>query len=294
MCIRDSHKILVPNRADCYVSPSALKKLMLQWLKGTAAETVKTPESPSPSELSRAITTEQEQTTGKKSKGLAGEEDYYGLDFKKVVKHIMHYGFVEIADDILFAMLVGIALGGLLFIVIPSELMSNEYARWLAYPVMILVGVPLYICASASTPIAAALVARGFSPGAALIFLMTGPATNTSTIAIIMSQFGTRFATIYVMSVIVVTAIFGITIDLILLATSLTISVNLLPPESATLQILQWGGAIALLGLFIWRYRAGAMRKGYKELVSNVGPLKRLWGRIWRHLARRQPSQENL
>ena len=94
--------------------------------------------------------------------------------------------------------------------------MSNEYARWLAYPVMILVGVPLYICASASTPIAAALVARGFSPGAALIFLMTGPATNTSTIAIIMSQFGTRFATIYVMSVIVVTAIFGITIDLIL------------------------------------------------------------------------------
>ena len=73
---------------------------------------------------------------------------------------------------------------------------ASEYARWLSYPIMVLVGVPLYICASASTPIAAALVARGVSPGAALIFLMTGPATNTGTIAIIANQFGARFASV--------------------------------------------------------------------------------------------------
>ena len=64
------------------------------------------------------------------------------LTFKKVVRHIFRYGFVEIADDILFALLVGIALGGVLYLVIPSDLMSNEYARccpiplwcWLVFP----------------------------------------------------------------------------------------------------------------------------------------------------------------
>ena len=110
-------------------------------------------------------------------------------DFWSVVKHVFRYGFVEVADDILFALLVGITLGGLLYFVIPSDLMAHEYANWFAYPVMLLIGVPLYICASASTPIAAALVAKGVSPGAALVFLMTGPATNTGTIAIIVSQF---------------------------------------------------------------------------------------------------------
>ena len=91
--------------------------------------------------------------------------DDQALDFKKLVKHVFHYGFVEIADDILFALLVGVALGGVLFLVIPGDLMTNEYARWVSYPVMVLVGVPLYICASASTPIAAALVAKGSAPG---------------------------------------------------------------------------------------------------------------------------------
>lgn len=62
------------------------------------------------------------------------EEEYPGLDFKKIVKHILHYGFVEIADDILFALLAGIALGGVLYLIIPADLMTNEYARWISYP----------------------------------------------------------------------------------------------------------------------------------------------------------------
>ncbi len=70
------------------------------------------------------------------------------------MKHVFRYGFVETADDILFALLVGVALGGVLYLVIPSDLVANEYARWLSYPLMALVGVPLYICASASTLIA--------------------------------------------------------------------------------------------------------------------------------------------
>ena len=204
--------------------------------------------------------------------------------FKTIVRHIFRYGFVEIADDILFALLVGVALGGVLFLVIPSDLMSNEYARWMSYPVMVLVGVPLYICASASTPIAAALVAKGFSPGAALIFLMTGPATNTGTIAIVASQFGARFASIYVSVVIVVTVVIGILIDILLLATGLTIPVYLGSSESPAILALQWGGALGLIALIIWRFRAGALRSGWEDLLLNLRPLARGWRPAWGRL----------
>ena len=195
--------------------------------------------------------------------------DNQELDFKKLVKHILRYGFIEIADDILFALLVGVVLGGVLFLALPSDLMAHEYARWLSYPVMVLIGVPLYICASASTPIAAALVAKGVSPGAALIFLMTGPATNTGTIAIIVSQFGSRFASIYVAAVIAVTVVLGIAIDALLLAAGLAISVNLDASHAPAVQFLQWGSALLLIALIVWRFRAGALRRGYEDMLLN-------------------------
>ena len=198
------------------------------------------------------------------------------------MKHVFRYGFVEVADDILFALLVGITLGGLLYFVIPSDLMAHEYAHWFAYPVMLLIGVPLYICASASTPIAAALVAKGVSPGAALVFLMTGPATNTGTIAIIVSQFGPRFTTIYVVGVIVVTVVLGVAIDLALLTMGISIAVNLEASDSHTILALQWAGAAGLAVLIIWRFRAGALRSGFDDLMVNLRPVGKRVAAYWR------------
>ncbi|MYB54813.1 MAG: hypothetical protein F4X51_00350 [Gemmatimonadetes bacterium] len=246
------HEPLVSGSDDCYVSPSQLKTLFLGWV--------------------RKVNHDKRDMVRANDKQIS-EDD---LTFKKVVRHIFRYGFVEIADDILFALIVGIALGGVIYLAIPSDLMSNAYARWLSYPVMVLVGVPLYICASTSTPIAAALVAKGFSPGAAMIFLMTGPATNTGTIAIIVSQFGTRFASIYVSSVIAVTVVLGIAVDILLLAIGVTIPVYLGPSESETIQLIQWGSAFAMIALIVWRFRAGAFKSGYEDMLFNIRPLFKL------------------
>ncbi|MXY83982.1 MAG: hypothetical protein F4Y91_18450 [Gemmatimonadetes bacterium] len=241
-CEHDHHQSLIAGRDDCYVSPSQLKVLLVNWLQG----------------ITNRQSTAEVPTNNQ------------GLDFKKLVKHILRYGFIEIADDILFALLVGVVLGGVLFLALPSDLMAHEYARYLSYPVMVLIGVPLYICASASTPIAAALVAKGVSPGAALIFLMTGPATNTGTIAIIVSQFGSRFASIYVAAVIAVTVVLGIAIDALLLAAGLAISVNLDASHAPAVQLLQWGSALLLIALIVWRFRAGALRRGYEDMLFNL------------------------
>ena len=241
-CSHDHHPSLIADRDDCYVSPSQLKVLLVNWLKGIAGR----------------------QATGEVP------TDNQEFDFKKLVKRILRYGFIEIADDILFALLVGVVLGGVLFLALPSDLMAHEYARYLAYPVMVLISIPLYICASASTPIAAALVAKGISPGAALIFLMTGPATNTGTIAIIVSQFGSRFASIYVAAVIAVTVVLGIAIDVLIFAAGLAISVNLDASHAPAVQLLQWGSALLLIALIVWRFRAGALRRGYEDMLLNL------------------------
>ncbi len=278
------HVPLMPGAEDCYVSPRDMKQMAGRWLRKLlglsrrwrTASWLKPDFYQSP----------EFNGNGAAQKDSATEPEEEGLEFKTVVKHIFRYGFVEIADDILFALLVGVALGGVLYLVIPSDLMSNEYARWLSYPVMVIVGIPLYICASASTPIAAALVAKGFSPGAGLIFLMTGPATNTGTIAIIISQFGARFASVYVGAVIAVTVVIGILIDIALLATGIGITVNLTPSDSTAIALLQWGSTAVFAALVIWRFRAGAMKSGYQDMVANIAPAVRRLMAAWRRVAR--------
>ena len=268
------HESLYGDKDDCYVSPAQLKAMLFAWLANAARGTAATVRGKRAStwvkpDFYREAVARQRPADPAPPSGEAGD----GPTLREVIKHIFRYGFVEVADDILFALLVGVALGGVLFLAIPDDLMASEYARWISYPIMIIVGIPLYICASASTPIAAALVAKGLSPGAALIFLMTGPATNSGTIAIIISQFGARFGTIYVGVVIAVTTVLGILIDLIVIAAGLTLPVNLSGSQAPAIQLLQWGGALALIALIVWRFRAGALKSGYEELLSNVRPV---------------------
>jgi len=81
--------------------------------------------------------------------------------------------------------------------------------EFLSLLLMLVVGIPLYICASASTPIAAALVLKGISPGAALVFLLAGPATNAATITIVGRFWGRKATVIYLISISVCSLLLG-------------------------------------------------------------------------------------
>ena len=278
-----SHRSLFQGADDCYVSFAQLRSYAGRWMRGLTAAAGRWRHA----SWVKPDFYRDRQLPEASAESSAAEVE--GPDFPTVVRHVFRYGFVEIADDILFALLVGIALGGVLYLAIPADLMASEYARWLSYPVMVLIGVPLYICASASTPIAAALVAKGVSPGAALVFLMTGPATNTGTIAIIVSQFGVRFTTVYVAGVILVTVVLGVLVDVLLLAAGFSIMVNLEASDSPAILALQWGGAIGLAALIIWRFRAGALKSGYDDLMLNMRPVGRRLAELWLRLTRGRP-----
>src|SRR5207244_568096 len=74
---------------------------------------------------------------------------------------------------------------------------------------MLAIGIPIYTCASASTPVAAALVLKGLSPGAALVFLLSGPATNVGAIVVLLKFLGRRVVAIYLLSIAVVSVAAG-------------------------------------------------------------------------------------
>lgn len=78
---------------------------------------------------------------------------------------------------------------------------------------MLLVGIPLYICATASTPLAASLIAKGMSPGTAFVFLLAGPATNVATITMVARFLGKRSAVLYVGAISLCALAAGVTLD---------------------------------------------------------------------------------
>jgi len=112
------------------------------------------------------------------------------------------YGFVTLAGDIGWALLAGLLIAGLISALLPENFFAPVLGGGIvAMIVMMLAGIPIYVCATASVPVAAALIAKGASPGAALVFLMTGPATNAATIAVVGRTMGRKTAVTYLLTV---------------------------------------------------------------------------------------------
>ena len=80
---------------------------------------------------------------------------------------------------------------------------------------MLTFGIPLYICATASTPIAAAFIMKGVSPGTALVFLLVGPATNVTSLSVLIGLLGKRATVLYLVSIAVISVLCGLAVDAI-------------------------------------------------------------------------------
>jgi len=105
----------------------------------------------------------------------------------------------EMADDVGPTLALGLILAGLVTALVPDAFFEAYLANeWASMLVMLVVGLPLYVCATASTPLAAALAIKGLNPGAALVFLLVGPATNLATMLMVGRMLGKASAVLYV------------------------------------------------------------------------------------------------
>lgn len=115
----------------------------------------------------------------------------------------LRYGFVTLPRDIARELIVGLLIAGALAVWLPEDLFAETLPPGFRQMlVMTALGIPIYVCATASVPIAAALMAKGVTPGAAFAFLVAGPATNAATLLTLRKLLGTRVAVIYLLTII--------------------------------------------------------------------------------------------
>ena len=160
----------------------------------------------------------------------------------------LRFAVTDVWGDIVGWFAAGLILAAFITVLIPDEFM----ARWLggglsSMLVMLVVGIPLYICASASTPIAAALILKGVSPGAALVFLLAGPATNVTSLTVLIGILGKRGTLRYLLVLSGCAVAFGLLVDW--LYGFLGISAAAVIGEAAELvpEWLQYAGVAVLL-----------------------------------------------
>ncbi|MPQ46231.1 SO_0444 family Cu/Zn efflux transporter [Marinifilum sp. N1E240] len=171
---------------------------------------------------------------------------------KSKVYTMFKYAFVDFLQDISKWLIIGLLLAAVISVLIPDDFFSSFIGNdFLGMIVILIASIPLYICATSSVPVAAVLLMKGISPGAALVFLMAGPATNAATITVLNKVLGKKTMWAYLISIISGALLFGLLID------------NFLPRDWFTLSglhhhmtgheghwelpnWLQWGSSITL------------------------------------------------
>jgi uncharacterized membrane protein YraQ (UPF0718 family) len=174
----------------------------------------------------------------------------------------LRYGFGDMVDSTAPWILVGLGLAALLGPLLSAEALAGV-PRALEVPLFALVGMPLYVCASGSTPLAAVLIAKGVSPGAAIAFLLTGPATNVTTFGVLARLHSRKTAALFALTTALVTTALG------WIANALISSAAGALPEHVHhhgVESLELVCALALLALFV----ASILRQGTRPFVGQV------------------------
>lgn len=137
------------------------------------------------------------------------------------IARVAGYASGKLLEDIVVWLLIGLALAAAIKTWVPTDFLTQWGDGFLAMLVMAFIGIPMYICATASTPLAVGFLAAGLSPGAILVFLMAGPATNVSTMGMIKQEMGGRTLCLYLFSVVSASVGFGYLLNYLVSAMSL-------------------------------------------------------------------------
>ncbi len=129
----------------------------------------------------------------------------------------LRYGFVDLVDSIGVWLVAGLVVAALITVYVPADFFSSlGDAPLLAMLLVVLVAVPMYVCATGSIPIALSLMLKGLSPGTALVLLMAGPAANFASFALISREMGRKAAVVYLLSIVAGAMAFGLAVDYLL------------------------------------------------------------------------------
>lgn len=146
-----------------------------------------------------------------------GKENDAPRSFGRKMLEALDYAFVDMMQDVGKWLVVGLLIAALITVAVPNEWLAALHDYKLLNMLLVLaVAIPMYVCATGSIPIAVSLMAKGLTPGAALVLLMAGPAVNSASMLVIGKVFGRRTLWLYILSIVIGAVLFGLGIDYLL------------------------------------------------------------------------------
>lgn len=171
----------------------------------------------------------------------------------------LRHGFITLPGDIGRALLVGLLISGLIGALVPQNFFADHLGSGLpAMLVVMAIGIPFYVCSTASVPIALGLLMAGATPGAALVFLISGPATNAATFTTIWKLIGARSTLVYLTAIAASALGAGILMDLAFPELMVAIAEH---GHEMVLPAWKHGAAVALLGILAYSTFVGRKKK---------------------------------
>lgn len=130
---------------------------------------------------------------------------------------VLRYGFLEMVQDIAKWLIVGLIIAALITTFVPTNFFTETVDNYyLQMALVVLVSIPMYVCATGSIPIAVALLAKGLAPGIVMLFLMAGPATNSATLSVLFNSMGKKSTFVYLFAIFLGATVSALLIDFVL------------------------------------------------------------------------------
>lgn len=164
--------------------------------------------------MAENVLTEDDAST---CKAKENKDDKPTMKFHHKLIQSVKYGFSDMIDTMGKWLVIGLVVATLITVFVPDSLFTGlrEYPL-IAMIAVVLIAVPMYICATGSIPIAMSLMLKGLSPGVAFVMLMAGPAANFASILVLNKTIGKKATAVYVGTVMITAIVFGLIIDLLL------------------------------------------------------------------------------
>ncbi len=189
-----------------------------------------------------------------------------------------HYAFIELLQDIAKWLIIGFLVAALISVALPADFFSR-FQGWGILEILIILAasIPLYVCATGSIPIAAVLLMKGVSPGAALVFLMAGPATNVATMTVLGNTMGRKALYVYLGTIIGGAVLFGMLTNWLIpteLIMSQMVHIHGDGEHEMLPKWLQVSSTVLLIGSLIFGYFYERFEKSKMTSTMNLKTLK--------------------
>ncbi len=182
----------------------------------------------------------------------------------------VRYGLVDMVASVGKWLVIGLLVAAVITVFVPDDL----FVKLSAYPIiamllMVLIAVPMYVCATGSIPIALSLMLKGLSPGVAFVLLMAGPAANFASVMVVGRALGRKATAVYIGSVVLTALLFGLLIDYLLPASWFLPSVSSLDPACHHgLGLFETGCSVLLVALLVNAAIRNRRHKGHSHCAD--------------------------